>query len=106
MDKSPTQQILEANERVADLAHRCDALRRRRDFARWMAGAGWVTAATLGIAMILFMGSSCADESTALHDIGGPASARSQNWRDLEKGNFSTYVIEACSPDCARELHN
>lgn len=51
MQKSPVQKILDANERTADLAHRNDVLRGQRDFARRLAGLGWLSALALGTAL-------------------------------------------------------
>ena len=57
--QSPIQAALNANETISDLAHRCDALRSQRDFARRMAGTGWLTSVALGVALALLL-SGCA----------------------------------------------
>lgn len=56
---TPVQKILSANERIADLAHESAALRSQRDFARRMAGTGWLTSVALGVALA-FLLSGCA----------------------------------------------
>lgn len=63
MQKSLGQQILDANEHTTDLAHRNEALRGQRDFARRMAGAGWLTSVALGVALA-FLLSGCASAET------------------------------------------
>ncbi|MBX3504460.1 MAG: hypothetical protein KF895_03200 [Parvibaculum sp.] len=107
MQKSPVQKILDANERTADLAHRNDVLRGQRDFARRLAGAGWLTALALGTALaFLLSGCAGADEGTVTYDMGGSIGAYSAKYHDWEQRGIRARIIGVCGSACTLALRN
>lgn len=107
MQKSLGQLILEANEHTADLAHRKEVLRSQRDFARRMAGAGWLSALALGTALA-FLLSGCAKtaEGTVTYDMGGSIGAYSAKYHDWEQRGVNARIVGVCGSACTLVLRN
>lgn len=109
--KTPIQKALEANEQIADLAHRCDVLRGerdvargQRDFARRMAGvAGFVA---LVLAGLLLSGCASADEGTIYRDMGGSVAAYSMKYHDWDKRGVRARIVGVCGSACTLALRN
>ena len=93
MDKSPIQKALDANERNADLAHRCDVLRGQLAHARRVAVAGWVVALVLSAALLA--GCAKADEGTVTYDMGGSIGAYSAKYHDWDQRGIKARLRQA-----------
>lgn len=107
MQKSLVQQILDANEHADDLAHRNEVLRGQRDFARRMAGAGWLSALALGTALVfLLSGCAKADEGTVTYDMGGSVGAYSAKYHDWEQRGVKARIVGVCGSACTLALRN
>jgi hypothetical protein len=103
--RSPIQKFLDANERAADLAHRCDGLRGQRDFARRVAGAGRLTAAALG-ATLIFLSGCASPEGVVTHDTGGSVAAYSARYHDMDRRGVMVRIEGLCGSACTLALRS